>query len=151
MSEPSLLIFDTARIVGVLDGLLRSELTATNTYQLALDRLGSDAPVAICDGLESHRRRCTLIAEHIQGLGGPSTAQGGLWNGFTRLFANGRMRIDRHAICAALQEGEYRTLIHYHEAAIRLDEDSLAVLEEHLLPELYRIHHALSTLAIKGS
>lgn len=150
MSETTLLLFDTTRLICLLEGLLYCERTAADTYRLALDRLGSDAPVALCDSLESHVRRSALLAEHIQGLGGLAVNQSGIWSGFTRLFANGRTRIDRHAICTALQEGEYRIMVRYHDAAAQLDDDTLALFEEHLLPELYRIHHAMSNLANKG-
>lgn len=150
MSEPTLLLFDTARLISVLEALLCSERTAADTYRLALDKLGSDSPVALCDGLNSHLRRCAMLAAHIQGLGGLPTEQSGVWGGFARLLGDGRTRIDRHAICTALQEGEYRTLVHYHDAATQLDDDSLALFEEHLLPEQYRIHRAMSTLASEG-
>lgn len=150
MTSSALLQIDTVRVVAILSDLLGYELSAAGTYQLTIDKLGSDGPGALFDCLGSHWRRATLLSERIVELGGQPTETGMVWSVVSFLFVGGMTHLDRHAILTALADGEERGLDPYHASVKQLDADFLRLVEQELIPEQYRILQVVRALAHPG-
>lgn len=148
MSHSSQLLIDTAQVAGVLNGLLRGECSARDTYQLAIDKLGSDAPAQLFDCLHSHRLRGEFLSERILELHSEPAETGGVWGAFAHLFASGAAIFGRKAIFAALEEGEEHGLAQYRSTLGQLDPVSQRLVEQDLLPEQHRTHNEMNTLLL---
>ncbi len=148
MNHSSQLLVDTAKVAGVLNGLLRGEYSARDTYQVAIDKLGSDAPAQLFDCLNSHRLRGEFLSERILELRGEPAESGGVWGAFTHLFASGAAIFGRKAIYAALEEGEEHGLAQYRSTLDQLDAVSQRLVEQDLLPEQHRTHNVMNALLL---
>jgi hypothetical protein len=146
MSDAALLLVDTSRLVEVLNALLRSELSAADTYQLVIDKLGSDAGCELADGLNSHRQRSEILAAHVRELGGQPAEEGEIWSAFAHLVSSRMAPHSRLAMLETLVVGECRTVQHYREATKVLDTDSLALCDLALIPEQFRIQRVIGEL-----
>lgn len=148
MNHSSQLQVDLVKVAGHLNGLLRGECSARDTYQIAIDKLGSDAPGQLFDCLNSHRLRCELLSERILELRGEPVESGGVWGAFAHLFASGAAMFGRKAIYTALEEGEAHGLAQYRGLLDQLDTASQRLVEQDLLPEQHRTHNVMNALLL---
>lgn len=135
--------------INVLNSLLRGEISAVETYRLAIDKIqDSKYRNVLQDNLRSHERRVGLLRDCVTRLGGQPNQGSGAWGAFTKLVAGGATAFGDNAAISALEEGEDRGLKQYrdNDALTDLDTPNLKIVSEQLLPEQERTHRALSDL-----
>src|ERR1700742_1623109 len=91
-----------------LNHFLRGEISAVETYRMALDKLETERPargeLEVC--MQSHASRVTLLREAILAAGGTPVDSSGPWGTFAKAVeGSARVLGDKVAI-AALEEGE---------------------------------------------
>ena len=140
----------TKSSVDQLNSFLRGELSAVETYRMALGKLeaGNPARYELDACMQSHQQRVSLLHEAILQLGGTPATSSGAWGGFAKAV-EGTAKVfgDKSAI-AALEEGEDHGLKDYKK---EIDDDDLdmqsrTMVTSHLLPAQQATHDRISSL-----
>lgn len=140
----------TKSSVDQLNSYLRGELSAVETYRMALEKLDANSPARfeLESARQSHQQRVTLLKDAIMQLGGKPIEGSGPWGVFAKAVEGAARVFGDKAAIAALEEGEDHGLKDYKDAIEDKDLDaqsrSIAVTE--LLPEQERTHGRLSAL-----
>src|SRR5438874_8819656 len=122
-----------------LNSFLRGEISAAETYKMAIDKAAKTDDTAASMGLlreiqEDHGRAAQSLRDRIRELGGePSDSSGawGAWAKFTTQMAN---LFGDTAALKALKEGEEHGLKDYEEALDDVDLTSAELIENQLVP-----------------
>ena len=126
-----------------LNSLLRGEISAAETYRMAIDRVASSESGAKDLGLlreiqEEHGRAAQAVRDRIRELGGEaadSSGPCGVWaktvQGTMNLFGDA-------SSLKALKEGEEHGLKDYHDATNTLDATSRQLVQNQLIPQQQR-------------
>jgi demethoxyubiquinone hydroxylase (CLK1/Coq7/Cat5 family) len=130
-----------------LNQLLRSELSAVETYRLALEKI-NDANIraTLEDNRRLHALRCDLLKNRILAIGGKPDHTSGLWGAFAKLMQAGAKLLGTKTAIAALEEGEDRGLREYRESVLRLDAETRQFVESQLIAGQESTHRAVSGL-----
>jgi len=98
-----------------LNALLRAELSAAETYDLALSTLAGEPDVSdvLEAGRRGHRQRAALLRRGIVELGGIPSDVCGIWGSFADVQDPGASDSGRRAALAALRRGERYLLQDY--------------------------------------
>ena len=130
-----------------LQECLRSELSATETYELALKSVSHvGLHRTLQEILVSHARRTTLLREKITGLGAEAPTDSGVWGAFARAFQIGADLLGDRLAIAALEEGEDRGVELYSKDLAECDLKTRKLIDTDLLPEQRRTHDLCRTL-----
>jgi uncharacterized protein (TIGR02284 family) len=101
-----------------LNGLLRGELAATETYQQALDQIdsahGAEQLALIRD---EHRDAVSLLRKHIREFGGDPETSSGTWGAIVKAVEGTAKLFGNSAALAALKQGEETGLSTYERLA----------------------------------
>jgi hypothetical protein len=138
---------DTKRTVDTLNGFLRGEISAVETYRQAISKLNHSAaraPLQECHG--SHEQRIPRLRDEISRMGGVPANDSGAWGSFAKLVEGGAKAFGERAAIAALEEGEDHGLKLYRDDLDKLDPLARQWVERDLLPAQVRTHQAMSTL-----
>src|SRR5512143_3341465 len=133
-----------------LNKLLRGELSAVETYQMAIDKLDQNSTVRaeLESCMASHQSRVMMLRDQVIALGGKPSKGSGPWGAFAKVV-EGTAKVfgDRATICA-LEEGEDHGLSDYkRELDDRdLDAQSRFIVSNTLLPAQQQTHARLSAL-----
>jgi len=131
-----------------LNSFLRGELSAVETYRMAMERLDTDpiitGPLSTCQ--KSHMDRVSQLSSEITSLGGQPATDSGPWGSFAKLVQGGASVFGKSAALAALEEGEDHGLNDYRRDASELSPSVKQFVEQRLLPEQRRTHDTLSEL-----
>lgn len=136
-----------------LDGLLRGEISAAETYRMAIDKIeDSDSPevLASVDLLrqmeEDHGRAAQSIRERIREFGGDPSDTAGLW-GLWAQGVQGTMNLfgDSSAL-KSLKEGEEHGLKQYQDAIDAVDVGMAEMIEQEFIPAQHRHINLLDQL-----
>ena len=136
-----------------LNSLLRSELSAVETYDKVLDELRSSSEREVLrECANSHRARVRTLRDTIGELGGVPADTSGVWGGAAAgLVRRNASAVGERAAIAALEEGEDHDRDDYYRALDQLDATTRRlVVEARLIPEQHRTHDAISALLTKG-
>jgi uncharacterized protein (TIGR02284 family) len=133
-----------------LNSFLRGEISAVETYRLALAKLdeGSPARAELEANLASHDNRVSMLREAIVMSGGEPADTSGPWGTFATVVegtARIDLRRDKTAI-AALEEGEDHGLEDYRDELDDLDTEARQMVLDRLLPEQKQTHDRMSAL-----
>jgi uncharacterized protein (TIGR02284 family) len=135
------------KTVDALNGLLRGEISAVETYRQAIEKLGSSPTrPQLEDCRRSHERRVSKLREQVARLGGEPEKDSGAWGAFARLVEGGAKAFGEHAAIAALEEGEDHGLKLYRNDLDKLDPASRQLVETDLLPAQEQTHQFMSSL-----
>jgi hypothetical protein len=133
-----------------LNSFLRGELSAVETYRMALDKLdaGSPARIEVQSCLQSHQERVNALREAIIAAGGEPSEGSGPWGVFAKAVEGTAKAFGDKAAIAALEEGEDHGLKDYRD---ELDDDDLDVqtrsfVAGQLLPAQQQTHDRISAL-----
>jgi len=133
-----------------LNSFLRGELSAVETYRIALDKLdaGSPARAEIEACMASHHERVTALREAIIQLGGKPSEGSGPWGVFAKAVEGTATVFGDKAAIAALEEGEDHGLRDYKDELDEpdLDVQSSTLLTSRLLPAQQATHDRMSAL-----
>jgi len=135
------------KTVDALNGFLRGEISAVETYRQAIEKLGSSPTGAqLEDCRRSHEQRVAKLREQVARMGGEPAKDSGAWGAFARLVEGGAKAFGERAAVAALEEGEDHGLKLYRDDLTKLDAPTRQLVETDLLPEQERTHRFMSTL-----
>jgi hypothetical protein len=136
--------------VDQLNSFLRGELSAVETYRMALDKLDAMSPTRteIQQCMASHQERVTALREAIIQLGGMPSDSSGPWGVFAKAVEGTAKAFGDRAAIAALEEGEDHGLRDYKGELddADLDFQSKALLTSRLLPAQQQTHDRMSAL-----
>ena len=133
--------------VETLNGFLRGEISAVETYRQALEKLQtSPTRVELEQCRRSHEQRVERLRQEVMRLGGKPEEGSGAWGSFASLVEGSAKAFGEKAAIAALEEGEDHGLKLYRNEMGKLDATARSVIESEVLPAQERTHQSLSTL-----
>jgi Domain of unknown function (DUF2383) len=133
-----------------LNSFLRGELSAAETYRLALDRLDhTEHRGTLVQCSRSHEERARLLTEAILGRGGDPADSSGVWGSLVRMIERSAAAISEKAAIAALEEGEDHGRDDYLRDIDNLEPSARQLVEFAILPEQRRTHDTIK--AVKRS
>jgi hypothetical protein len=121
-----------------LNGLLRGELAATETYQLALARLDSEhGALQLAQIRDEHAEAVSLLRKQIREFGGDPETSSGTWGAFAKLVEGTAQIFGNSAALVALKQGEESGLSNYERAVSHheLPATSQSLINGILLPQ----------------
>ena len=130
--------------VDQLNSLLRGEISAAETYAMAIKKLSeSDAShqsdcQCLRDMQEDHGRACQAIRSRIRELGGEASDSSGAWGAWAKTVEGAASIFGDKGALKALKEGEEHGLKDYNEACDDVDATSAALVESELIPAQQR-------------
>ena len=131
-----------------LNSFLRGEISAVETYRMALDKLDANSPARgeLVANLASHEDRVQMLRSAILQLGGEPATSSGPWGVFAKAVEGGaRLFGDKTAI-AALEEGEDHGLKDYKADLDDIDGEHRVLVTGRLLPLQEMTHRRMSSL-----
>jgi demethoxyubiquinone hydroxylase (CLK1/Coq7/Cat5 family) len=138
---------ETDKSVDALNGFLRGEISAVETYRQAIEKLsGSTARWQLEDCRRSHEVRVSKLRDEVARLGGEPAKGSGPWGAFAQLVEGGAKAFGERAAVAAIEEGEDHGLKLYRDDLEKLDMTSRRFVETDLLPAQEQTHQFMSTL-----
>ena len=137
----------TKSSIDQLNSFLRGELSAVETYRMAIDKLdqSSSARMDLQANLRSHEERVTALRDAIRALGGTPSEGSGVWGAFAKAVEGTAKALGEKATIAALEEGEDHGLADYKRDLDEIDPSHRAMIAR-LLPEQQQTHDRLSAL-----
>ena len=139
---------ETNRNIAQLNSFLRGEISAVETYRIAVEKLhpGSPALTALFACAKSHERRVEKLTAKIRALGGTPDTRSGAWGAMTRALEKGAAVFGDKAAIFLLEEGEDHGLKDYRHDLEKLDADARMLVTSELLPQQEETHRKLSEL-----
>ena len=136
--------------VDQLNSFLRGELSAVETYRMALDKLDAASParIEIESCMASHQERVAALREAIVAVGGQPSTSSGPWGTFAKAVEGTAKVFGDKAAISALEEGEDHGLKDYKGGLDDRDMDFQArsILTGRLLPAQQATHDRMSAL-----
>ncbi|MEO8702930.1 MAG: DUF2383 domain-containing protein [Kofleriaceae bacterium] len=131
-----------------LNSFLRGELSAVETYRMALEKLDekSDARSDLELNLTSHQDRVALLRNAIVLCGGEPAESSGPWGVFAKTIESGARLFGDKASIAALEEGEDHGLKDYKKDSDELAAEPRRLMNTRLLPLQQQSHDRMSAL-----
>jgi len=106
-----------------LNSLLRGELSATETYQQAMEKVGNEQGSAELRQIrDDHRTAANAIRQHIHDLGGKPDQDSGTWGMWAKAVEGTAKLFGNTAAMKALKEGEEHGINSYERV---LQDDSV--------------------------
>ena len=139
-----------ADAVPQLNSLLRGEISAAETYRLAIDK-AAGAESATNVGLlreiqEEHGRAAQTIRDRIRELGGQASDSSGAWGAWAKTVQATMNLFGDASSLKALKEGEEHGLKDYQSALPDLDPASRQLIQNQLIPAQQRHINLLDQL-----
>ena len=133
--------------VGKLQECLRVELSAVETYELALKSVTHvGLHHTLQEILASHGRRTEQLRDRIGRLGAEPAKSSGVWGAFAKVFQAGADLLGDRTAIAALEEGEDRSLNLYTANLDDCDAVTRMLIDKEVLPAARRTHELCRTL-----
>lgn len=129
-----------------LNSFLRGEISAVETYKIAIQKLTKASFVAsLRDSLKSHEDRVSQLTSEIRKHGGEPATGSGAWGVFAKTIEGGAAAFGEKAAIAALEEGEDHGRNDY-QREIDAIEAPTRELVQNLLSEQLKTHAVMSNL-----
>ena len=141
----------TGEAVRQLNSLLRGEISAAETYRMAIDKASDSEKAAANVGLlreiqEEHGRAAQGIRDRIRELGGEASDSSGAWGMWAKTVQGAMSLFGDAASVKALKEGEEHGLKDYQEAVDDVDTTSAQFIRNQLIPAQQRHINLLDQL-----
>src|SRR5688500_5917696 len=142
---------DSGEAVTQLNSLLRGEISAAETYRMAIDKVADSDNVANAGLLreiqEEHGRAAQGIRDRIRELGGEPSDSSGAWGAWAKLVEGTASLFGGDAgSLKALKEGEEHGLKDYNEGFDDIDATSAELVQNQLIPAQQRHINLLDQL-----
>lgn len=129
--------------IGQLNSLLRGEISAAETYRMAIDKIADNATTAANAGLlreiqEEHGRAAQGLRDRIRELGGEASDSSGAWGVWAKTVQGTMNLFGDASSLKALKEGEEHGLKDYQEALDDVDATSAQLIQNQLVPAQQR-------------
>jgi bacterioferritin (cytochrome b1) len=144
---------DPNEAVRQLNSFLRGEISAAETYRMAIDKLADSEQTAAQTNVgllreiqEEHGRAAQTLRDRIQELGGEASDSSGAWGAWAKTV-EGTMNIfgDTSAL-KGLKEGEEHGLKDYQAGVDDVDPTSAQLVQNQLIPAQQRHINLLDQL-----
>jgi bacterioferritin (cytochrome b1) len=134
-----------------LNGFLRGEISAAETYKMAIDRAGNSSDNAANVGLlremqEEHGRAAQALRDRIRELGGEASDSSGAWGAWAKFVEGTANLFGDASSLKALKEGEEHGLKDYEEGIDDIDATSAELVQNQLIPAQQRHINLLDQL-----
>ncbi len=134
-----------------LNSLLRGEISAAETYRMAIDKVaGSETAVANAGLLreiqEEHGRAAQGLRDRIRELGGEASDSSGAWGVWAKTVQGAMNLFGDASSLKALKVGEEHGLKDYQEALDDVDATSAQLIQNQLIPAQQRHINLLDQL-----
>ena len=127
-----------------LNSFLRGELSAVESYRLALEKLdGASHRGTLLQCSKSHEDRVRLLSQAILARGGTPVTSSGAWGVFARAVESSAATFGEKAAILALEEGEDHGKNDYRRDLSELEPSARQLVETSLIPEQQRTHDAI--------
>ena len=141
---------DSGEAITQLNSLLRGEISAAETYRMAIDKV-ADSDNAGNAGLlreiqEEHGRAAQGIRDRIRELGGEPSDSSGAWGAWAKTVQGTMSLFGDGAALKSLKEGEEHGLKDYQEAVDDVDPSSAQLIQNQLIPAQQRHINLLDQL-----
>jgi uncharacterized protein (TIGR02284 family) len=138
----------TKSSIDQLNSFLRGELSAVETYRIALDKLDADSPARsdLQVNLASHEDRVAELQAAIRAAGGTPAESSGVWGGFAKAVEGAASVLGDKAAIAALEQGEDHGVDDYKDDVDDLAPAHRELLVNRLRPAQRATHDRLSAL-----
>jgi len=129
---------ETGKAAEALNSLLRGEISAVETYNQALEKVGNEPGAEQLNTVRrDHSEAVSVLRDHVIRYGGRPADGSGVWGAFAR-FLQGTAKIfgDKSAL-KALKEGEEHGLKDYNDVLKSRDlpAECITLIREMLLPK----------------
>jgi uncharacterized protein (TIGR02284 family) len=129
---------NTELVVKQLNSFLRGEISAAETYRMAIDKVASSSHAEsvglISDIQEEHGRAAQSLRNRIRELGGEPSDSSGAWGAWAKTVAGVANIFGDAASLKALKEGEEHGLKDYEEGLDDIDATSADLVQNQLIP-----------------
>jgi len=131
-----------------LNSFLRGEISAVETYRMAIDKVDPNSParIELIANMDSHNQRVMLLRDAIRALGGEPADGSGPWGVLAKAIEGGARLLGDKAAVAALESGEDHGLKDYRKDLDELDPNGRALVMTELLPQQQQTHDRMSAL-----
>jgi hypothetical protein len=138
----------TASNIDHLNSFLRGEISAVETYRMALEKIEPSSPARpqLESCLQSHAERIVLLRDAVVQLGGKPAEGSGAWGAFAKAVEGGGKIFGEKGAIAALEEGEDHGLADYRRDLDDLEASARRLVEGQLLPQQVATHRTMSQL-----
>src|SRR4051812_13031923 len=141
----------TDQSVNQLNSFLRGEISAAETYKMAIDRAGNSpdnaANVGLLRGIqEEHGRASQALRDRIRELGGEASDSSGAWGAWAQFVEGTANLFGDAASLKALKEGEEHGLKDYVAGVDEIDATSAELVTNQLIPAQQKHIDLLDTL-----
>lgn len=125
-----------------LNSLLRGEISAAETYRMAIDRAAGSDPATHLKLLgqiqAEHGRAAQQVRDRIRELGGQATESSGAWGAWAKTVQATMSLFGDASSLKALKEGEEHGLHDYNTALSSVDPTSQELIQNQLIPQQQR-------------
>lgn len=124
-----------------LNELLRGEISAAETYRLAIDKVADvqNTSAGLLRSIqEEHGRAAQGIRARIRELGGEAADSSGVWGVWAKTVQGTMNIFGDKASLKALKEGEEHGLKDYQEAVAQVDSASAQLISNQMIPSQER-------------
>jgi uncharacterized protein (TIGR02284 family) len=125
--------------VNYLNGLLRGEMAAVETYEQALPKIHGEPLASEARRIrEEHRDAVAALQDEVRREGGWPDGTSGLWGAFAQVFEGTAKLFGGNAALRGLLQGEEHGVVRYNRALQdpRLPEPVKALIHDTLLPKV---------------
>ena len=138
----------TKSSIDQLNSFLRGEMSAVETYRMALDKLDrtSTARDELLINLKSHEDRVMALQDAIVAAGGTPAKGSGPWGTFAKIVEGAAKTLGEKVAVAALEEGEDHGLKDYKADVDELEPACRQLVMSQLIPQQQQTHDRLSAL-----
>ena len=137
----------TKSSIDQLNSFLRGEMSAVETYQMAINKLdaNSTARDELLVNLKSHQDRVMMLQDALTALGGTPAKSSGPWGTFAKAVEGTAKTLGDKMAVSALEEGEDHGLKDYRKDIDELDPHCRSIVAQ-LIPQQQQTHDRLSAL-----
>jgi uncharacterized protein (TIGR02284 family) len=133
--------------VDKLNSLLRGELSAVETYKMALEKVKKPQIQSILSDCQcSHTERVAILTRMVTECGGRPADNSGPWGQFAKFVEGGAAVIGEEAAVGSLEEGETQGMESYKSELTKLDSRAAKIVETQILPGQERTYKIISDL-----
>jgi len=129
---------DRGEAVRQINSLLRGEISAAETYKMAIEKIADESEAGNISLLkqmqEEHGRAAQELRERIRSLGGEPSDSSGAWGAWAQTVQGTMNLLGDAAALKSLKEGEEHGLKDYQEALDDTDELTASLIQSELIP-----------------
>ena len=142
---------DSTEATRQLNSFLRGEISAAETYRMAIDKIADSDKGSANAGLlreiqEEHGRAAQALRDRIRELGGEPSDSSGAWGAWAKFTQGTANLFGDAASLKSLKEGEEHGLKDYSEGLDDIDMTSAELVQNQLMPAQRRHINLLDQL-----